>query len=39
MLAVLTIFSLGAFTVGALAMIDFRFNDAKIITKIANKLF
>jgi hypothetical protein len=36
---VATIFSLGAFAVGALAMIDFRFNDAKTITKIADKLF
>jgi hypothetical protein len=31
---VATIFSLGVFTIGALAMIDFRFNEAKIITKI-----
>jgi len=35
----ITLFSLGAFIIGALFMADFRFNGAKIITKIANKLF
>jgi len=34
-----TLFSLGAFIIGALFMVDFRFNGSKIITKIANRLF
>jgi len=33
------LFALGAFTIGALFMVDFKFNEAKIITKLARKLF
>jgi len=33
------LFALGVFVIGALFMADFKFNDAKIITKVARKLF
>ena len=35
----LELFSIGAFIIGAFFYIDMRFNNRKIITKLANKLF
>ena len=35
----LELFSIGAFIIGAYFYMDHRFNEAKVITKIARKLF
>ena len=36
---ILEIFTIGAFIIGAYFYMDHRFNDSKVITKIAKKLF
>ena len=36
---ILEIFAIGAFIIGAYFYMDHRFNEAKVITKIARKLF